>query len=244
MASTYTAGIYADKPANGDYSGNWGGIQNANLDRADDALAGVLAYTVNTDATLTEADSLHAVMKLGGTPAAARTLTIDTDIKKLLFAANTTDKQVTFRGSGGTTTTLVMQPYRQRIGYTDDISNVHPVDEAKRLKAPHWPVKSTSGSGAITLNLTEGSVHELTLTGNATLTIGRVPLTGHAAFLTLRVIQGGSGSYTITWPTTTLWPGGTSQQPATAVGAVSRFVLFTVDGGTNWFAFLAGKGFA
>jgi hypothetical protein len=50
-------------------------------------------------------------------------------------------------------------------------------------------------SGNITLDLTTGTTHTLTMTGNIT----KITLTGTPLYFTLVLIQGGSGGYTVAW---------------------------------------------
>ena len=56
----------------------------------------------------------------------------------------------------------------------------------------------TGSGGTLTVNLTAAQKHKVTLTANTTIAI-TAPL-GVGNFL-LRVVQGGSGGFTITWPT-------------------------------------------
>jgi len=89
-----------------------------------------------------------------------------------------------------------------------------------------------SQNGSYTINWNNGSKQAITLTGNSTLAF-TAPGAGVATF-TLRIIQGGSGSYTITWPVGTVkWPGGTAPTLSTAVGAVD--IVSCYYNGTNYY---------
>jgi len=93
---------------------------------------------------------------------------------------------------------------------------------------------------AITLNLANGNVQKLTLTGNCTITLTS-PASGAFRSLLLYVFQDGTGSRTITWPGSVKW--GTAGAPtlSTAASKMDKILLDTVDGGTNWYG-SAGPG--
>jgi hypothetical protein len=101
---------------------------------------------------------------------------------------------------------------------------------------------AVSGS-SFTLNLNTGSTFEITLTANCTLSLSNVPAST-AVRITLLIHQDGTGSRTVTWPTTTKWPGGTPPTLSTAASAIDKVTLTTTNGGTTWYGQLDGKGFA
>jgi hypothetical protein len=49
-----------------------------------------------------------------------------------------------------------------------------------------------------------------------------------------KIVQGGSGSYTIAWPASVKWPGGTAPTLSTAVGKVDVVTCSTFDAGTTY----------
>lgn len=67
------------------------------------------------------------------------------------------------------------------------------------------------------INCCESNVFRLVLTENTTLLAPNNPLSGQVINIILK--QGGSGSYTVTWPANFLFPGGTAPTLSTAVGA-------------------------
>ena len=93
---------------------------------------------------------------------------------------------------------------------------------------------------AITLNLANGNVQKLTLTGNCTITLTS-PASGAFRSLLLYVFQDATGSRTITWPASVKW--GTAGAPtlSTTASKMDKILLDTVDGGTNWYG-SAGPG--
>ena len=48
-----------------------------------------------------------------------------------------------------------------------------------------------------------------------------------------------AGAFTITWPGTVLWPGGSSPSGLTASGT-DLFTFYTFNGGTSYYGFLIG----
>ncbi|HSD56410.1 MAG TPA: hypothetical protein VLA92_04635 [Candidatus Saccharimonadales bacterium] len=95
---------------------------------------------------------------------------------------------------------------------------------------------------AITLNLTNGNVQKLTLTGSCTITLTS-PAGGAMRSLTLLVFQDGVGSHTITWPGSVKWGNAGAPVLTVAAAKMDMISLFTVDGGTNWYGALGAKGF-
>lgn len=103
-------------------------------------------------------------------------------------------------------------------------------------------VNSVTGSGALTIDLADGNVQTLVLTGDATLSlIGATP--GSSCSLVLKVRQDATGGHTLTLPTV-LWPGGAPPTLPTDSAALSKLVLETEDGGTTWEGNVAGLGYA
>lgn len=103
---------------------------------------------------------------------------------------------------------------------------------------------SASVSGSVSVDPTAASVHALTMTGSITTLSITSGMTGGAVGLTLYLIQGGSGSYTVAWPGSVKWPGGVAPILSTTVGAIDIVVMESYDGGTTWFANMAGRGYA
>lgn len=92
---------------------------------------------------------------------------------------------------------------------------------------------ATSGAAA-TIDLVNGNHHKVTLTAACTLTFSNPPATGKLGSFTLRLIQGGTGSYTVTWPASVKWTGNTAPTLATTVGSYDVLTFFTEDAGTTW----------
>lgn len=102
---------------------------------------------------------------------------------------------------------------------------------------------AASGAGTVDLDLADGNVHHVTLTGNPTFTF-TTALTGVALRFRLYLVQDGTGSRTVTWPGTVDWPGGTAPTLTTTADGVDVIDFETVDDGTTWRGVVWGQAFA
>lgn len=93
-------------------------------------------------------------------------------------------------------------------------------------------------STAYTIDLANGSVQILTLTGNCTFTFPTATA-GRSFIMILK--QDGTGSRTVTWPAAVKWPGGTAPT-ITSTASRSDKYIFTADG-TNWIGSNAGQNY-
>ena len=91
-----------------------------------------------------------------------------------------------------------------------------------------------------TIDFSLGTIWDITLTANCVLTISNPPASGIAGILLLIIRQGGTGSYTVTWPASVQWDdgsglsGGSPPTLHTAVGARNVITVITEDGGTTY----------
>lgn len=87
-------------------------------------------------------------------------------------------------------------------------------------------------SGATeTIDFAKGLVQRLTLSANCTLTFLDPPGTGSQVKILLFVVQGGIGSFTITWPDGTRFGGGIPPVLSTIAGREDLIELLYADGG-------------
>ena len=102
----------------------------------------------------------------------------------------------------------------------------------------------TEGVGTLsgtTLDLTSGNVFSHAPSSAATYVFSNPPTTGTAYGFTLKVTP--SGTYTVTWPASVDWAGGTAPD-APASGETDVYTFYTQDGGTTYYGFLAGAAMA
>ena len=96
----------------------------------------------------------------------------------------------------------------------------------------------TANTGtAITVSLTNGTVQQLTLTGNATITM---PTASAGKSFIIMLKQDGTGSRTVTWSTVT-WPSGTAPTITTTASKQDIFSFFS--DGTNWYGATIGQNY-
>lgn len=96
---------------------------------------------------------------------------------------------------------------------------------------------TANSSTAITLDLANGSLQIITLTGSPTITM---PTATAGKSFTL-LLKTGSGSFSVTW-STVKWPSDTAPTVTTTASKMDKFV-FTSDG-TNWYGSVAGQAYA
>ena len=100
----------------------------------------------------------------------------------------------------------------------------------------------TSSSNAATLNLRDGNVFEHTLTENVTYTFSNPAASGKVSSFVLKIKQDASGSgYTVTFPASVDFVGGTAPTLTATANAIDTFVIFTTDGGTIYNLLVAGQ---
>jgi hypothetical protein len=92
-------------------------------------------------------------------------------------------------------------------------------------------------TGAKTFDLTLGNIVTGTVTGATTLTFSNPSATGIACSFTFIVTNG--AAFVITWPASVDWPGGTA--PTLTASGIDILTFITIDAGTTWRGFLAGK---
>ena len=98
-------------------------------------------------------------------------------------------------------------------------------------------------TGTVSIDMNNGNVHSITLTGAATLTFDHPVATGDSSSFTLIVKQDGTGSRLITWPGTVKWAANTAPTLTTTADRYDILAFTTVDGGNCWFGFVAGQDF-
>lgn len=100
-------------------------------------------------------------------------------------------------------------------------------------------------SGAASFDYTAGAWQKCVLTANVTsVAITNPPATGRVGTITLEVHQSNPGGQTIAWGAAFRFPGGTDFTASTGNSAIDIWTLTTRDGGTTWYVFEGGKGFA
>ena len=120
------------------------------------------------------------------------------------------------------------------------------------MKAPPWSIAyalnqlGTVSAGTVTIDMTKGDYHTMTLptSGTVTIAITNVPSNYYdekvASMLTIEITNPASGSATVTWPATVKWPFGTQPSRDTTANKVTIYQMTTVDAGATWRGALVG----
>jgi len=103
----------------------------------------------------------------------------------------------------------------------------------------------SSVAGVLTLYLSLGNNFHVVMTEAITsIVISNPKPTGVSQNFTLKLEQGGAGSYALTLPASVKFDGGTAPTLVTAVGEYDRLGFISEDGGTQWDMIHAGGAFA
>jgi len=89
-------------------------------------------------------------------------------------------------------------------------------------------------SGNITCNLASATIFKTVVTSAANVIFTSPPpnLTGFSFLIQLSQ----TGSYALTWPASIQWPLNTAPTLSTTAGYVDTIALYTIDGGSNYYA--------
>ena len=92
-----------------------------------------------------------------------------------------------------------------------------------------------------TVSMNAGGSFSLVLSGNTTISFADAPATGASGFsLAITQDAGGSG-FTVTWPASVKWPGGSAPTLTATAGKTDAFIFTTSDAGTTYVGLVAGK---
>ena len=100
----------------------------------------------------------------------------------------------------------------------------------------------TSSSNAATIQGTNCNSFHHTLTEDVTYSFSPAATSVYEYIMTLEVKQDSAGSgYTVTWPSSVIWPNGTAPALSSAANAIDVFVFTSRDVGTTWYGYIAGQ---
>jgi hypothetical protein len=94
-------------------------------------------------------------------------------------------------------------------------------------------------SGVVDVDCSLSDYFTLTLTANVTsITFSNLPGSGKAATKWIEIVQG-AGPYTVAWPASFKWAGGSAGAVSTGNGDVDELAITTLNNGSAWKATLA-----
>jgi hypothetical protein len=103
---------------------------------------------------------------------------------------------------------------------------------------------SVTAAASTAINCSLGNIFNVTMSNNITLlSFNNVPAAGRVYTMTLILNQDSTGARTLSWPTSIRWSGGVVPALTATANKIDIFTIFTHDGGTTWFGFIAGTNF-
>ena len=185
--------------------------------------------------TTTTADA--ALPKAGGAMTGAITTNstfdgVDIAVRDAILTSTTTTADAALPKAGGT--------------MTGAIDAGDQIIQKPLLKDVGEVVKTiASSSSDPSLDIHDGNVFKITLDNSPTFTITNATASGSSCTITLFLLQDGTGSRIVTWPSEVKWAGGTAPTLTTTANRYDIIVLTTIDaGGTNWFGAVSGQDFS
>jgi len=143
-------------------------------------------------------------------------------------------------GNGTSAFTVKTNPSGAFVGTTDTQTLTNKTVEAGTFTNGYTEeVFTANSSTAITLDLANGTVQIITLTGNCTYTFP-TPVAGKSFILVHK--QDATGGRTVTWPASVDWPSATAPTLTATALKADKFVFTAIDG-SNWLGSVAGQNY-
>lgn len=263
MASTYTTSLKIQEIGNGEQSGIWGTTTNTNWTLIEQAIAGVeFIVMANANYTLTSNngtldEARNAVIVATGVNSSTYQV-IAPLVPKVYIISNQTSGgyPITIGGTSGSVITVdngvTTQVYCDGSDFYPAITNSLPITggiltgpvagpSATFLAYNETVTTPTIVGNALVLNCAASNIFSIYLNSNITgLGFVNVPISGLAFSMSLFFTADGT-QRTITWPASVRFPNGLPPTMTLSSGKVDTIVLTTFNGGTTWFAYVAGQ---
>ncbi len=176
----------------------------------------------------------NTIQTTAATGGSSATITDDT-------ATNTTQYVVMARSTSGNFSTAYVDS--TALAYNPS-SGVITFDTGTILQMNAYRETASSPSitsNVLTLDLAAANCFTVSLNANVTtLTINNIAASNKVSSLTLVLTANGT-AYSITWPGSFKWPGGTAPTLTSTNNKRDIITAFTTDAGTTWLAFISGQ---
>lgn len=138
-------------------------------------------------------------------------------------------------------TALALNASKEVVSVTNSGSGNNVLATGASLTTPQFTsyretvVVNSNATGTVTLDLSQGNVFNLTLTGATTLAFSNPPSSGISFSFTVICLQGSGGSKTLAYPASVKFTDSVTPVITTTAGKYDVLTFFTVDGGTTYF---------
>jgi hypothetical protein len=240
MADTTTTNLGLTKPEVGASTDSWGTKLNTDLDTIDALFdtGPVLKIAKGGTGAATASDARTALGLAIGT----NVLAYDSNLQSFVTAftlptSDGTANQIIKTNGSGTLSFTTAATGDVTLTGTETLTN-KTIEAGVFTNGYTEEVNTANTSTAYTVDLANGSVQILTLTGNCTFTF---PTATAGKGFTMLLKQDGTGSRTVTWPSSVKWPASTAPTITSTASKGDKFVF--VGDGTYWWASSAGQNY-